>query len=130
MRSATAGRTVTEVTADEYNAMQTEKPRKYRNQPTMVDDIPFDSQAEARRYGELKLMEREGKIDGLVLQPRFPLTVNGVKIGTYVGDFLFYDKERQVTTVEDVKGVPTPVYRIKRRLMQAIHGIEIVEVKP
>ena len=129
MRSATAGRMVTEITAEEFNAMQAEKPRKYRNQPTMVDDIPFDSQAEARRYGELKLMEREGKIDGLVLQPRFPLTVNGVKIGTYVGDFLFYDKERQVTTVEDVKGVPTPVYRIKRRLMQALHGIEIVEVK-
>ena len=119
----------TEMTAAEFNAQRSGKPHKYGAVPTEVDGIRFASKAEAKRYGELKLRERAGEIAGLVLQPRFPLTVNGVKIGTYVGDFLYYDKDCQVTTVEDVKGVATPVYRIKRRLMQALHGIEIVEVK-
>jgi hypothetical protein len=97
---------------------------KYRNRKTVVDGIVFASAKEARRYGELLLLQRAGEISDLWLQPRFPLVVNGIKICTYVADFAFKDKG--VKVVEDSKGVETPVFKIKRKLMKACLGIEVL----
>ena len=108
--------------------------RKYHNKPVTVDGHRFASQAEARRYGELLLLQRAGQILDLKLQPRYKLEVNGVKIGTYVGDFSYayspsvISHPQHVRTVEDVKGVRTAVYRLKKKLMLALHGIEIAEI--
>jgi hypothetical protein len=99
---------------------------KYGNRRTEVDGISFASAKEARRYSELKLLERAGKIKGLHLQPRFPLRVNEVTVTTYVADFIF-DRDGE-TVVEDVKGVRTPTYKLKKKLMKAIHDIDVVEV--
>jgi hypothetical protein len=99
---------------------------KYGAIRTEVDGITFASKAEARRYDELKLMLKAGAISRLDIQPRFPLTVNGVTVGAYVGDFAYMDNGKLV--VEDVKGVKTPVYRLKAKLVRALYGIEIVEV--
>jgi len=119
-----------EMSAEEYNAMQVEaKPRKYRNKPVVIDNIQFDSTAEGNRYEELKHQLKACMIDQLELQPRFDLLVNGVKVGSYVADFRYLDPTTMTYVVEDVKGVKTPVYRLKRKLMKAIHGIEIVEVR-
>lgn len=116
------------ISADEYNALVAEqKVPKYRNRKTTVDGIRFDSAAESKRYGELKLLQSQGEITDLVLQPRFPLMVNGEKVGTYSADFQYRDSGGQLV-VEDVKGVPTTVYRLKKKLMKAVHGIEIQEV--
>ena len=117
------------MTADEFNAMQAGmKPSKYRNVKTVVDGITFDSKAEAKRYGELRLMLDAGEIEDLTMQPRYQLDVNGVKVCSYVGDFLYRDVARDRWILEDVKGVKTPAYRLKRKLMIAVHGIEVVEV--
>lgn len=101
---------------------------KYRNVPTRIDGIRFPSKREARRYQALKLMEKAGAIRDLKLQVRYPLTVNGIKVGTYVADFDYIEGEKRVT--EDVKAKPTmtPAYKLKRRLMYAIHGVVIKEV--
>jgi dsDNA-binding SOS-regulon protein len=64
---------------------------KYGAVRTEVDGISFASKKEARRYSELKLLERAGEIADLQLQPRFPLTVNGVRVCTYVADFQYRD---------------------------------------
>lgn len=101
---------------------------KYHATPTMVDGIRFASRAEANRYGELKMLARAGEITDLELQPRFPLVVNGVKVGTYVADFRYRDRGG-ATVTEDVKGVRTAVYRIKARLVTALYGFEIAEVE-
>jgi hypothetical protein len=61
----------------------------------------------------------------LELQPRYPLIVNGEKVGTYVGDFRYF--EGDVLILEDVKGILTPVYRLKRRLVKALYGLDIRE---
>lgn len=114
------------MTAAEYQAGAKPK-RKYRNELTEVDGVTFASKAEARRYGELKLLEYAGEIYGLILQPRFVLEVNGVKITTYVADFEYRDREDR-RTVEDVKGVRTTVYKLKKKLMYAVYGIEVTEV--
>lgn len=104
-------------------------PSKYRNVKTEVDGITFASKAEAKRYSELKLLERAGKIKELHLQPRYPLTVEGEKICTYVGDFLYRDPLTGNYVLEDVKGVRTAAYNIKRKLVKAIYKIDIVEVR-
>lgn len=101
------------------------KVNKYHAKKTEVGGIVFDSKRESSRYRDLKIMEREGLITGLTLQPKYPLEVNGVKIGNYIGDFLYTEDGQRV--VEDTKGVKTPVYKLKRRLMLALYGIHIRE---
>lgn len=103
---------------------------KFRNIPTQADGIKFDSRGEARRYGELKLLERAGELIGLRVHEKFPLCVNGVELGYYEADFVYQTKTEQLV-VEDVKGgegSKTPLYRWKKRHMKAQYGIEIREV--
>lgn len=112
---------------------------KYRARPTEVDGIRFASAAEARRYRDLKLLERAGEIAGLTLQPRFPLTVNGepVKIRStgypngraaeYRADFAYFRGGHRV--VEDVKGLDTPVSRLKRALVETIYHVRVKVVR-
>lgn len=100
---------------------------KYGNRKVEVDGITFASAKEARRYGELKLLERAGEISSLRTQPRFPIVINGVKVCTYVADFAYFEGE-PTCVVEDVKGFKTDVYKIKRKLMKACHDIDVVEV--
>ena len=101
---------------------------KYRNKRTEYKGIWFDSQKEARRYQELELMERAGYIAKIELQPRYNLVVNGQNCGFYRGDFRYEVVETGLTVVEDVKGVRTPLYRLKKKLVKALYGIDIVEV--
>lgn len=105
------------------------QPPKYRNKPCVIDGRKFDSQAEGRRYSELKLLLFAGEIGFLEYQPRFAIEVNGVKVCTYTADFAYLEKGLKV--VEDVKSKPTmtPVYRLKKKLMKAVHGITISEVQ-
>ncbi|WP_392435338.1 DUF1064 domain-containing protein [Finegoldia magna] len=95
---------------------------KYRAKKTVVDGIKFDSKREAERYCELKLLEKAKEIRNLVLQPRFLLQdeffdkneIKHKKI-EYVADFMYIDKCGK-TIVEDVKGVLTDVYKIKKKM--------------
>jgi hypothetical protein len=106
------------------------KPPKYRNKPTTVDGIRFASMKEARRWDELKLLERAGEIADLKRQQPFALKVNGRLICTYVADAVFRDVKTGETVIEDVKSPITrknPTYRIKAKLMAALHG-EVREV--
>lgn len=100
---------------------------KYRNIPTAVDGLQFSSKKEAKRFGELKLLQRAGKISDLRLQPTFAIVVCGSNICKYVADFQYV--ENGLVVVEDVKSTPskTPVYRLKKKLMKAVFNIEILE---
>lgn len=100
------------------------KRNKFRNVPTVVDGIRFASKAEARRYGELKLLEKAGKIADLELQPRF-LLIAGV---VYVGDFAYREDGKRV--VEDVKGIIAQHSAIKMKLFRHLYpDIELRIVK-
>ena len=111
---------------------------KYNAQPTMVDNIRFASKAEAKRYGELKMLEKAGKISDLCLQPRFPLLlanrlgIGTVSLGVYVADFQYVEYTHPsapgVLITEDVKGVKTPLYRWKKKHVEAQYGITITEI--
>lgn len=107
---------------------------KYRNKKTEVDGITFDSKREAKRYSELKLLERAGQIDTLTLQPKFTIFPSqrrddgkAERPCVYIADFMY--RENGVFVVEDVKGMKTPDYIIKRKAMLSIHGISVREIK-
>lgn len=98
---------------------------KYNAIAVTTQEGRFDSTAEYERYLVLKLLERAGEITELTRQIPYSLDAGGIHISNYVADFVY--KIKGVTIVEDVKGVRTPEYRLKRRLMREILGIEILE---
>jgi len=108
---------------------------KYGAERTVVDGIEFDSKAEAKRYLQLKAMERAGEISGLEIQVRFELIpaqeIDGRKERPvfYVADFRYTTKAGEVV-VEDTKSAPTKTkeYVLKRKLMMQRYGIVIREV--
>jgi hypothetical protein len=104
--------------------------RKYGNKKVEEDGYTFDSKAEHREYRGLKLRLRAGLIEDLTVHPKFDLTVNGVKVGTYTADFSFRVVPIKALVVVDVKSRPTmtQVYRLKKKLVKAIHGVDIIEV--
>lgn len=105
---------------------------KYNSRKAVVDGIRFDSQKEASRYRELRLLERTGAIQDLQRQQVFTLIPSQKRGGkvversvTYKADFA-YVKDGQYI-VEDVKGFKTPEYILKRKLMLYVHGIRVRE---
>ncbi len=107
------------MTAAQYRALINigrEKQSKYRNKKTTVDGINFDSEAEANRYCELKLLQQRGEIQGFGLQPSFVLT-GGVR---YRPDFIVSDANGRIW-VEDVKGMETKDFKIKRKLWETCY---------
>ena len=101
---------------------------KYRNKRVTLDGYRFDSQAEARRYQELRLLHQAGEIEELLVHPKFKLVVNGVLICTYTADFQYRENGEKV--VEDVKSKPTITYsyKLKKKLMKAVYGLDVTEV--
>lgn len=107
---------------------------KYGNRKTVLDGETFDSRKEATRWAELKLLERAGEIQNLQRQVPFELIPlqrdeNGKMLERpvkYVADFVYTEGCKQV--VEDTKGMRTPDYIIKRKLMLKVHGIKIKEI--
>ena len=111
--------------AELFKAMK--KPSKYRAVKTVVDGVTFHSKKEAKRYQDLRLLEKCSAITQLELQPRYELIVNNVKIGRYTGDFRYLTNDGLV--VEDCKGYKKASrdYILRKKLMKALHGIEILE---
>jgi hypothetical protein len=123
---------------------------KYHNRKTITSDgIVHDSQKEANRWCELKLLERAGKITDLKRQVEYELIPDqyetyerygkngnrlkdGIKLierrCVYVADFVYHNVEANKMVVEDTKGVRTKEYIIKRKLMLAVHKIRITEI--
>ena len=117
---------------------------KYGARKTVVDGITFDSKKEATRYRELKLLEDAGEIEKLQLQVPFELVpalyeqtteryTKGPKKGerkkgkcieravTYYADFVYYDLVNDTWVAEDVKGMRTKEYIIKRKLFRHLY---------
>jgi hypothetical protein len=102
------------------------QPRVKNAQPTEIDGHLFPSKHEAACYQDLLLRQTAGEIEDLRIQVRFPLEVNGVVVTTYVADFTFREGGR--LRVLDAKGMRTEVYRLKKRLFEALHTLRIEEV--
>ena len=114
---------------------------KYGNVRVEVDGIRFDSKKEAKRYGELKLLAKAGEIANLELQPSFKLKCGDRPVlirspgfpngrqATYKADFAYWDYKKDKRVIEDVKGVRTDVFILKKAIVEAMHpAVEIIEV--
>ena len=103
---------------------------KYRNVKCTYNGIKFDSIGERDRYKVLELEEKAGEIHNLKTQVKFPIIVNGIKVCTYIADYTYYRKENlkiaDTLTVEDYKGVITGLFTLKKKLMKAVYGIDIL----
>ena len=106
---------------------------KYGAKKVTVNGVTFDSKKEAKRYGELVLLERAGKISNLEKQVKFELIpsqrIDGKVVERacqYVADFVYTENGKKV--VEDTKGFKTKDYIIKRKLMLSVYGIRIKEI--
>lgn len=107
---------------------------RYTAKPEWFDGVHFGSQAELRRYKDLKLIQAGGAISGLKIHPRYDLHANGVLLGYIELDFEYLAHESLRMVYEDVKSAKkntstrTPIYRWKARHLAAEHGIEVQEI--
>lgn len=105
---------------------------KYNAAGERVDGIFFHSKAEATRYRQLKKLEEAGEIENLVLQPPFECVVKNQKVTTYRADFKYYVIDDRGHTmkivVEDVKGMLTDIYKLKKKLVEACFSVQILEI--
>lgn len=108
---------------------------KYKNQKVEVDGRKFDSKAEAQRFLFLKQQESDGEIENLCCQDKFKITEGYVdskgkkhRERFYIADFTYIRNGEFI--VEDVKSkaTMTPVYKLKKDLMQNKYGIEVKEI--
>ena len=119
------------MSAKEYQeaAAKPARGNKYKAKRTLLDGICFDSKAEASYYAGLKLRQRAGEVEDVEMQRPYALIIEGQLICTYRADFVFWDVAERRRRVIDVKGIETPAFKIKRKLMKACHGLEVEVVK-
>jgi len=111
---------------NQKEAMELQKKQsKYSNVKTSTDGITFSSKKEAKRYQDLRWLEKAGSIKDLKLQVKFEIyprltTEHGVIINkrSYIADFVYYDNQIKNYVIEDSKGYQTKEFRMKWRQMQ------------
>jgi len=99
---------------------------KYGAESSWIDGIRFASKAEAKYYQMLKYRERLGEVTDVRLQE--PFTVLGPKgqvVCVYRADFVFWDASESRQRVIDVKGMQTPLFKLKKKLVEAFLGITV-----
>lgn len=123
------------MSAADLQALLRTPPRnnKYSAEKVTVDGITFDSKREARRYGELRMMERAGQIRDLQLQVPIMLEGRDGPVLSRSGrqmrltvDFAYVDVATELQVFEDAKGKPTRDYEV-RRGVAAAQGVEVRE---
>lgn len=102
-----------------------DKPRKYRNVPTVVDSIEFPSRKQAKVYRGLVLRQQTGEIRDLQLEQTYSLDVNGIHVCDYRADYTYRTTSDNQLHVVDAKGMRTREFIIKQKLMKAIFGVDI-----
>lgn len=111
------------------------KKPKYGNRKKIIDGIEFASTREALRYQDLALMQKAGQIRELRRQVPYPIYIKGAHICDWLADFAYIEPSTAMdvikgnwrVVVEDSKGCKTPVYRLKKRMVEAEYGIKIRE---
>lgn len=96
-----------------------------------VEGIVFASLREARRFVELRQMERAGLISELICQPSFPVQIGDAHFCTYRADFSYNDTREGGLVIEDVKSTGSrkdEAFRLRRKAAELFHGITVREV--
>ena len=108
--------------------------RKFGNVKVEIDGHTFDSHAEGARYLQLRAKLQRGEITGLKIHPKFDLHgMNGKPLGiTWSADFQYLGEGELGAgklTIEDVKGVATQLYKLKKAVFEAQSmGVKVTEI--
>ena len=100
---------------------------KYKARPVTTEEGRFASQREYQHWCVSKLREKAGEISHLERQVRFKLAIGPHHICDFIADEVFTDTATGKRVVVDVKGVKTPVYKLKKKLMKALLNIDVVD---
>jgi hypothetical protein len=111
---------------------QKKKGSKYRNTKVIIDDITFHSTKEGMYYTRLKLLKKSGEVKDFKMQVKYPVEINGVHITNYLLDFEVEYPDGRIEYI-DVKGydkktekfITTDVFKLKKKMVEAIYNIEI-----
>jgi hypothetical protein len=122
------------------DALKAQRPSKYGSKRAELPELPgrvFASKREAAAARVLLAQQQAGVVRALSFQVRFRLDVGDEHVCDYVADFTYDERcpsrdtsmgEAWVRVVADAKGYRTDAYRLKKKLMKAIHGVEIREL--
>lgn len=102
------------------------KRSKYGAKKTVFDGIKFDSKKEANRYYMLKGLVNTKVISNLELQPRYDIIINDKFCGFYKADFRYINNAGTII-IEDCKGFKTAIYNLKKKIIEAMYNIKILE---
>lgn len=123
------------ISLEEYKQLQRKGNSKYKNKKIEADGIKFDSELEAKRWQELKLLQKAGAIKELRRQVRFELQPSYKKNNKiirgiyYVADFMYWSYTERKYIIEDTKGYRTEIYKLKKKIFEYKYpGMEIKEV--
>lgn len=108
----------------------TGKRSKMGNKPVFTEEGKFDSQLEFGRWQDLKMFRDAGLITDLRRQVPYKIEVDGKLICTYVADAVYFDTQQGKEVIEDAKGHRTKIYRLKKKMLSIICGLEITEFPP
>jgi hypothetical protein len=103
---------------------------KYRNKKTVVGGLLFDSKKEASYYTQLMWRKKAGEIKEIMLQEKFKVEIEGKHICYYLADFVivYPDGRKEVIDVKSEITKKNPVYRLKKKLVEALYKIKIIEI--
>lgn len=108
------------------------KTNKYHAVKETVGNLKFDSKKERQRFDELMVLLKAGQIRDLKLQHEFTLQGaftdtdgNRTRAIKYIADFTYW--QGNLFVIEDVKGMKTDVYRMKKKMMSE-KGLTITEI--
>lgn len=125
----------------EYRLSQSGQPlvkkNKFNARKTKVDGHTFDSAKEAKRYAELRILEKQGVISNIKLQPKYMLVVNNLPVliksarypngrqASYRADFTYVENGQIIVDDVKSKATDTEASRLRRALVEAIYGVEV-----
>lgn len=98
---------------------------KYGARKCKIDGYTFDSAKESREYMNLKIRQMAHEIRDLEIHPTYPIIINDKLVCNVELDFRYYDNREKKLRHIDVKGFPTDLSKLKKKLLEAVTGIEV-----
>lgn len=108
------------MTCAQYKAIGAKKKNKYNNAPVTIDNIRWPSKVHGDFYKYIKLRQQIKDIKYFLYE--VPIRLPGkVKL---IIDFMIFENDDTVEYI-DIKGVLTPSFIIKKKLVEALYPIKI-----
>jgi hypothetical protein len=107
---------------------------KFNAKKTDVDGVVFDSKKEASYYIKLKALRKAKneaeRVSYIELQPKFDIIIDDKKLGFYKADFRvgYADGRTEVVDIKGYKkGAAYQLFRLKKKVIEALYNINIIE---